>query len=42
VLEAGIHILTVQDADGSFVIGDSHEHGTGDLNDILDARLTQN
>jgi FAD dependent oxidoreductase TIGR03364 len=39
VLEAGIHILAVQDADGSFVVGDSHEHGVGDLNEILDARL---
>jgi FAD dependent oxidoreductase TIGR03364 len=38
VLEAGIHILIVQDPDGSFVVGDSHEYGTGDLNDILDAR----
>jgi FAD dependent oxidoreductase TIGR03364 len=39
VLEAGVHILTVQDPDGSFVVGDSHEYGTGDLNDILDARV---
>jgi FAD dependent oxidoreductase TIGR03364 len=39
VLEAGIHILTVQDADGSFVLGDSHEYGTGDLNEILDTRI---
>lgn len=39
ILEAGIHILTVQDPDGSFVVGDSHEYGTGDLNDILDTRL---
>ena len=39
VLEAGIHILAVQDPDGSFVVGDSHEHGAGDLNEILDARL---
>jgi glycine/D-amino acid oxidase-like deaminating enzyme len=39
VLEAGIHILTVQDSDGSFVVGDSHEHATGDLNEILDARV---
>ncbi|HTU17860.1 MAG TPA: TIGR03364 family FAD-dependent oxidoreductase [Gemmataceae bacterium] len=39
VQEAGIHILTVQDSDGSFVVGDSHEYGTGDLNEILDARL---
>ena len=29
----------VQDPDGSFVVGDSHEHGAGDLNDILDARV---
>ncbi len=39
VLEAGIHILTVQDPDGSFVIGDSHEYGTGDFSDILDAHI---
>jgi FAD dependent oxidoreductase TIGR03364 len=39
VLEAGIHILTVQDPDGSFVIGDSHEYSTGDLSDVLDAWL---
>ena len=39
VLEAGIHILTVQDPDGSFVVGDSHEYGTGDLSDVLDARV---
>jgi FAD dependent oxidoreductase TIGR03364 len=38
VLEKGIHILTVQDPDGSFVVGDSHEYGTGDLNEILDTR----
>ncbi|HTU21562.1 MAG TPA: TIGR03364 family FAD-dependent oxidoreductase [Gemmataceae bacterium] len=39
VLEAGIHILTVQDPDGSFVVGDSHQYGAGDFNDVLDARL---
>jgi FAD dependent oxidoreductase TIGR03364 len=39
VLEAGIHILTVQDPDGSFVVGDSHEYGTGDLSEILNARI---
>jgi FAD dependent oxidoreductase TIGR03364 len=39
VLEAGIHILAVQDPDGSFVVGDSHEYGTGDLGDVLDARV---
>jgi FAD dependent oxidoreductase TIGR03364 len=39
VLEAGIHILMVQDADGSFVVGDSHEYGSGDLNEILDTRF---
>jgi FAD dependent oxidoreductase TIGR03364 len=38
VLEAGIHILTVQDPDGSFVVGDSHEYSSGDLNEILDTR----
>jgi FAD dependent oxidoreductase TIGR03364 len=37
VLEAGIHILTVQDPDGSFVVGDSHEYGSGDLNEVLDS-----
>ena len=39
VLESGIHILTVQDPDGSFVVGDSHEYAAGDLSEILDARL---
>jgi FAD dependent oxidoreductase TIGR03364 len=39
LLEAGIHILMVQDPDGSFVVGDSHEHGTGNLSEILDARI---
>ena len=39
ILEAGIHILTVQDPDGSFVIGDSHEYSAGDLTEILDSRV---
>jgi FAD dependent oxidoreductase TIGR03364 len=39
VLEAGIHILIVQDPDGSFVVGDSHEYGAGDLSEILDSRI---
>ncbi len=39
VLEAGIHVLMVQDPDGSFVLGDSHEYGTGDLSEILDTRV---
>ena len=39
VLEAGIHILAVQDRDGSFVIGDSHEYASGDLSEILGSRL---
>jgi FAD dependent oxidoreductase TIGR03364 len=39
VLEAGIHILMVQDPDGSFVLGDSHEYSSGDLNEILDNRV---
>jgi glycine/D-amino acid oxidase-like deaminating enzyme len=39
VLEAGIHILMVQDLDGSFVVGDSHELRTGDLSEILDTRI---
>ena len=39
MLEAGIHILMVQDPDGSFVIGDSHEYTSGDLSDVLDARI---
>jgi D-hydroxyproline dehydrogenase subunit beta len=37
VREAGIHILMVQDPDGSFVVGDSHEYGIGDLSEILDS-----
>ena len=39
VLEAGIHILMVQDPDGSFVLGDSHEYSTGDLSETLDTRV---
>jgi FAD dependent oxidoreductase TIGR03364 len=39
VLESGIHILMVQDPDGSFVVGDSHEYTTGDLSEVLDARI---
>lgn len=39
ILEAGIHVLTVQDPDGSFVVGDSHEYGAGDLNEIHDASV---
>jgi len=39
VLERGVHILMVQDADGSFVVGDSHEYSGGDHNEILDARI---
>jgi FAD dependent oxidoreductase TIGR03364 len=39
ILEAGIHILTVQDPDGSFVIGDSHQYSAGDLSEILDMGL---
>jgi glycine/D-amino acid oxidase-like deaminating enzyme len=39
VLEAGIHILTVQDPDGSFVVGDSHEYSSGDLSEVLDVRI---
>lgn len=39
VLEAGIHILMVQDPDGSFVVGDSHEYSAGDLSEILDTRV---
>jgi FAD dependent oxidoreductase TIGR03364 len=39
VLEAGIHILAVQDRDGSFVIGDSHESSAQDLTEILNSRI---
>jgi FAD dependent oxidoreductase TIGR03364 len=39
VLEAGIHILAVQDPNGSLVIGDTHEYAAGDLNEILAMRL---
>jgi FAD dependent oxidoreductase TIGR03364 len=39
VLEAGVHILAVQDPDGSFVVGDSHEYSSGDLSEILDTRV---
>lgn len=39
VLENGIHVLMVQDADGSFVLGDSHTYGAGDLSEILDSHI---
>jgi FAD dependent oxidoreductase TIGR03364 len=39
VLEAGIHILMVQDPDGSFVLGDSHSYSAGDLSEVLDTRI---
>lgn len=39
VLEAGIHILTVQDRDGSLVIGDTHSYSSEDLDEILDSNL---
>jgi FAD dependent oxidoreductase TIGR03364 len=32
----GIHVLLVQDADGRFVVGDSHEYSSGDFDDTLD------
>src|SRR5262249_32860521 len=41
VLKRGIHILIVQEADGSLVIGDSHEYAPGDLDEILDVRTEQ-
>jgi FAD dependent oxidoreductase TIGR03364 len=41
ILERGIHILMVQDPDGSFVVGDSHEYSTGDFKDTLDAHTEQ-
>lgn len=37
ILENGIHILIVQDADGSLVLGDSHEYSDGDLDDRYDS-----
>jgi FAD dependent oxidoreductase TIGR03364 len=39
--ERGIHILVVQDADGSLVVGDSHEYAEGDLDEILDSRTEE-
>jgi FAD dependent oxidoreductase TIGR03364 len=33
----GIHILAVQDEDGSLVVGDSHEYAPGDLDEVLDS-----
>jgi FAD dependent oxidoreductase TIGR03364 len=41
VLEHGIHVLMVQDADGSFVLGDSHEYTEQDFSDILNAEIEQ-
>jgi glycine/D-amino acid oxidase-like deaminating enzyme len=29
----------VQDPDGSFIVGDSHEYGAGDWSEILDTRI---
>ncbi len=39
VLENGIHILMVQDPDGSFVVGDSHTYSSGDHSEILDSHI---
>jgi FAD dependent oxidoreductase TIGR03364 len=39
--ERGIHILVVQDADGSLVVGDSHEYAEGDLDEVLDGRTEE-
>ena len=39
VMENGVHILMVQDADGSFVVGDSHQYSGGDVDDRLDTRI---
>jgi FAD dependent oxidoreductase TIGR03364 len=33
----GIHVLVVQDARGSLVIGDSHEYSSGDVDERLDS-----
>ena len=37
VVRRGIHVLMVQDADGTIVVGDSHEYSSGDLTAELDA-----
>lgn len=34
----GIHILMVQDEDGSIIVGDSHQYTSADFDDALDAR----
>jgi D-hydroxyproline dehydrogenase subunit beta len=39
VIENGIHILMVQDADGSFVLGDSHAYSAADHTEILDSHI---
>lgn len=36
VASRGIHVLMVQDQDGSIVVGDSHQYSSGDLDDTLD------
>jgi FAD dependent oxidoreductase TIGR03364 len=41
VLENGIHVLMVQDVDGSFVLGDSHIYGQGDLSELVHAEVEQ-
>lgn len=38
ITRRGIHVLMVQDADGSVVIGDSHEYSSGDLEVPLSGR----
>jgi FAD dependent oxidoreductase TIGR03364 len=37
----GIHVLIVQDADGSLVVGDSHTYSVGDLDEVLDVRAEE-
>jgi FAD dependent oxidoreductase TIGR03364 len=39
VLENGIHILMVQDPDGSFVVGDSHTYSAGDHSEVLNSHI---
>jgi FAD dependent oxidoreductase TIGR03364 len=37
----GIHVLLAQDADGSVIVGDSHEYTRGDVDDSLDAGIEE-
>jgi D-hydroxyproline dehydrogenase subunit beta len=41
VLENGIHVLMVQDPDGSFIVGDSHTYSSGDHTEVLASHIEE-